>query len=126
MRHFLFQAGKGCVVLNYLVTAAERAQSGSTAYYEFQPGAFRHRFWQADSLYLSASLFEQTGLGAFLGEHLPGFSPFGVTRVTKRAWEALLEASGAAEEPVRELIAELRPWARNCFGKRRVFHILGL
>ena len=112
--------------MEYFITAAARKESGSTAFFEFQVGAFKNKFWQPDSLYLSAERMAESGLSALLRETLPGYSPYGVTRVTKKQWAALLSAGETADAGTRKLLSELTPWVQNCFQKRRVFHILGL
>lgn len=61
-----------------------------------------------------------------LHDVLPAFHYFGVTRVTKRQWEALRLAAQTADADTRAMVEELAPWAAECFTGRRVFHILGL
>ena len=112
--------------MRYFLSAAARNESGSTAYFEFQKGAFKNKFWLPDSLYLSAELFDRSGLGPLLRAALPKFAYFGVSRVTKRQWEAILRAAEQADDDTRAIVAELAPWATDCFSDRRVFHILGL
>ena len=112
--------------MRYFVSAAAREKSGSTSYYEFQKGAFRNRFWLPDSMYLSAETFDRSDLGRLLRAVLPQFDAFGVSRVTKRQWEALRRMAELSEEDTRAMVEELTPWAAACFSACRVFHILGL
>ncbi len=112
--------------MRFFVTAAEREAGGSTGFLEFQRGAFRGKYWLPDSICLPAELFSQSGLSALLRETLPGFTPYNVTRVTKKQWNALLAASAGADAQTQAMLAELSPWADACFSRCRVFHIIGL
>ena len=108
------------------ISAAEREESGSTVYFEFQPGALKNRFWQPDSLYISPEAFDESGLESLLRAVLPDFAYYGVSRVTKRKWKAVQSAAEQADDDARAVVAELAPWADACFLNHRVFHVLGL
>ena len=111
--------------MKYILDDVQRNATGSTCYFEFQKGKFRHKFWQKNSLYLHADTFDSLMLYELFSDSIEDFYYYGPTEVSKTEWEALV-AKSKENEHWKVVIEELTPWAEECFTKHKHFTILGI
>lgn len=112
--------------MKYFVTENRRRESHSTCYFEFQRGKYDGKCWKEDSLSIQDGLFNKTGLGKVLDEVLTDFDYYGTTEVSLEQWEkikAILSESGGE---LKELLAELGPWAEENFKEYDFFTVWGM
>lgn len=110
--------------MKYFVAEAERKASRSSCYFEFQRGRYHDKCWLADSLNLHEGVWEQFDMSGLFGRAIPKFDYYGLTEVTKGQWAAALALP--AEPAQQEILAELAPWAADCFAEHDVFTIIGM
>jgi hypothetical protein len=111
--------------LKYFLDEVQRKATGSTCYFEFQKGKFKHKFWLNDSLYLHADTFDSLMLFELFSNSIEDFNYYGPTEVNKQAWENLV-AKSTENEHWKVVIDELNPWAKNCFAKHKCFSVCGI
>ncbi len=111
--------------VKYFLNAAQRKDSRSTCYFEFQRGSHREKHWLQDSLYLHADQFDALRLYELCAEAVEGFNYYGPTAVHPVQWAHMIRLS-ADNDPWQEIIAELTPWVESCFGKYKCFTICGI
>ena len=111
----------------FFLDADRRKARGGTLYLEFQPGPWREKHWQADSLFLPAPLFDDLGLYDLFIRAIPDFNYYYVTQVSA---EQLRVLTGLAEEHhtqcAAEILAELAPYAEAWLREHGCFTICGI
>jgi len=111
----------------YFLDAARRKERGGGLYLEFQPGTWREKHWQDDSLYLPAPLFDDLGLYDLFVRAIPHFNYYYVTQVSPEQFQAL---KALAEEHhtqcAAEILAELAPHAEAWLREHGCFTICGI
>lgn len=111
----------------FLMNAAQRKARGGTLYLEFQPGVYREKHWQADSLYLPAPLFDDLGLYDLFVRAIPHFDYYYYTEVTAEQFQALKAlAEGHHTQCAAEILAELAPYAEAWLREHGCFTICGI
>lgn len=111
----------------FFLDAAGRRARGGSLYLEFQPGHYREKHWQADSVYLPAPLFDDLGLYELFVRAIPHFNYYYYTEVTAEQFR-LLRAL-AREHPTQcaeEIIEELAPVASVWLEQFGCFTICGI
>lgn len=93
--------------MTYFITEDERRKSGSTCYIEFQKGAYDGKCWKNDSLCISDELFHELKLSRLFSRTLPQFDYFGVTQVTREAFDKLRKAANSYSFDTQECLNEL-------------------
>lgn len=100
------------------------SQRKGTAYFEFQKGKFKNKFWLDDSINVSMDNFDLFHLDKLIFKVIPTFDYCGITQVSHEDWnEIIAQARGTAAEPI---ISELMVWAEECFVTDDLFTILGM
>ena len=113
--------------MHYFITEQERrTRKLGSCFFEFQRGAYRQECWLEDSLLLDADLFDSMKLYELFRKALPEFAYYGLTTVTQEQWEKLCRAADAHSSQAAALIAELTPWAEDCFRSDGLFTICGI
>lgn len=111
--------------MKYFLNEAERKESKSTCYFEFQNGKYQGNHWLKDSLCLHADKFDEFGLYDLFSRSIKDFNYYGPTEVCKAQWMCLVKKS-ARNEFWNDIITELMPWAEMCFEKYNCFTICGI
>ena len=111
----------------FLMNAAQRRARGGTLYLEFQPGPYRNKHWQADSLYLPAPLFDDLGLYDLFVRAIPQFDYYYYTEVTADQFRLLRKlAEEHHTQCAAEILAELAPHAERWLKQYGCFTICGI
>ena len=111
----------------YLLDAVRRKERGGSLYLEFQPGPYRSKHWQTDSLYLPAPLFDDLGLHSLFVRAIPQFNYNYVTEVSPEQFQALIAlAQDHHTQCAAEILAELAPYAENWLKQHGCFTICGI
>ena len=111
----------------FLMTAAQRKERGGTLYLEFQPGPYREKHWQEDSLFLPAPLFDDLGLFELFAQAIPRFDYYYYTEVSLAQFRALRELAEAHHtQCAAEILAELTPNAEKWLSEYGCFTICGI
>ena len=111
--------------MKYFLNEAERKESRSTCYFEFQKGKFRHKHWLKDSLCLHADVFDTLMLYYLFSDSIEGFCYYAPNEVSKEQWNNLVEKS-KENEHWKNVIEELKPWVEECFTEYVCFTICGI
>ena len=112
--------------MRYFLSEAERKQTHSTCYFEFQKGAYQGECWLSDSLYLYVDVFDDLKLFKLFSGAIPHFEYYGVTTVSKDEWQALVRLSKECGGEKEAVISELTSWVEKCFEIEEVFTIWGM
>ncbi len=111
----------------FLMNAAQRKERGGTLYLEFQPGPYREKHWQADSLYLPAPLFDDLGLYDLFLQAIDKFDYYYYTEVAADQFRLLQElAQDHHTQCAAEILAELAPYAERWLKQYGCFTICGI
>ena len=111
----------------YFLDADRRKARGGTLYFEFQPGPFRGKHWQADSLFLPAPLFDDLGLFDLFRQAIPDFNYYYVTQVSPAQFRVLQKlAEDHHTQCAAEILAELAPFAQMWLAEYGCFTICGI
>ena len=111
----------------FLMTAAQRKERGGTLYLEFQPGPWRGKHWQNDSLYLPAPLFDDLGLYDLFIRAIPHFNYYYYTEVTADQFRLLAKlAEEQHTQCAAEILEELAPHAESWLKAYGCFTICGI
>ena len=111
----------------YLLDADRRKARGGTLYLEFQPGPYRNKHWQADSLYLPAPLFDDLGLYDLFRQAIPRFDYYYYTEVSPDQFRALAQlAQEHHTQCAAQILEELAPHAENWLVEYGCFTICGI
>ena len=111
----------------YLLDAERRKARGGTLYLEFQPGPYRNKHWQDDSLFLPASLFDDLGLYDLFIQAIPQFDYYYFTEVKPDQFRLLLElVEKHHTQCAAEILAELTPQAEKWLTQFGCFTICGI
>lgn len=73
----------------YFLNADQCKRRGGTLYLEFQPGHYRNKHWQEDSLFLPAVLFDDLGLYDMFIQAIPYFDCYYYTEVSPAQFRVL-------------------------------------
>ena len=111
--------------MKYFLNEAERKESRSTCYFEFQKGEFRHKHWLKDSFCLHADVFDTLMLYYLFSGAIEGFCYYAPNEVSKEQWNNLVEKS-KENEHWKNVIEELKPWVEECFTEYVCFTICGI
>jgi len=111
--------------VKFFLDEAQRKETGSTCYFEFQKGQFRHKFWLKDSLFLHADTFDSLMLYALFSGSVQEFCYYAPTEVSKEQWQTLV-INAKENEQWKGVIEELSPWVETCFAKHKCFTICGI
>ena len=112
--------------MKYFLTEAERKQGHGTCFFEFQRGENHSGCWLNDSLCLHADIFDEMKLYELFSKAIPHFSYYGVTLVSQKDWQILLQLSREYGGIKEEVICELVPWVEDCFKTEEAFTICGI
>ena len=112
--------------MKYFVNEAERKASHSSCYFEFQKGQYHGACWLQDSISIRDALWDKFKLSELIGGVIGDFAYFGITIVTKKQWNQIVQNSRKAGSDWEDIITEAIPWANDCFEKHEVFTILGI
>ena len=112
--------------MKYFCTETQRKASGSTCYLEFQKGQHKDKFWLNDSLNLRDDIFNKLSLHLLFVQAVPNFDHWGLTKVSKPQWDKLKQIAHVAGGELEKVIAELMPWADECFQNESCFTICGI
>lgn len=107
----------------YFITEKQR---NGTFYHEFQTGDRKKVFWDKTSLLLSDAVMDESRFGAFLDKNIPDYDYYGSTKVNKETWIKLVKESENESETIRDIIAELTPWAKRSIAMYGCFTIIGI
>ena len=111
----------------YLLTADRRKVRGGTLYLEFQPGPFRGKHWQPQSLFLPAPLFDDLGLYDLFRQAIPHFDYYALTEVSPEQYRTLKRlAQEHHTQCAAEILAELAPFAQMWLAEYGCFTICGI
>lgn len=111
----------------FLLDAARRKSRGGSLYFEFQPGPYREKHWQTDSLYLPAPLFDDLGLYDLFVRAIPHFDYYSYTLVTAEQFRVLKRlAQDHHTQCAAEILAELEPFAGAWLKQHGCFTICGI
>ena len=116
----------GNMNMKYFCTEEQRKASGSTGYFEFQKGRYKNKCWLSDSLNLRDETFDKLGLELLFIQAVPKFDYMGFTKVKKPQWKKIKQMAHAAGGEVEDAIAELTPWAEECFMEETMFTVCGM
>lgn len=111
--------------MKYFLNEAERKESGSTCYFEFQEGKFKNKFWLKNSLCLHADVFDTLMLYELFSDSIEEFCYYVPNEVNKEQWNNLIKKSKENEQ-WKSVIEELKPWVEQCFTKHDCFTICGI
>jgi len=111
--------------MQFFLNPAERKASGSSCFFEFQPGKFCGKHWLESSVCLHADRFDELDLWKLFSGVLKEFSYCGPTEVRQDQWACLVKNAGERES-WQTVIAELTPWAEACFRTHSCFTICGI
>ncbi len=112
--------------MKYFVNEADRKASHSSCYFEFQKGHYHDECWLQDSISISDELWDKFNLSELICSVIGDFNYFGITVVTKNQWNKIVKNSRGAGLDWEDAIAEVIPWANDCFEEYEVFTIVGL
>ena len=111
----------------FFLDADRRKERGGSLYLEFQPGVYREKHWQADSLFLPAPLFDDLGLYDLFVQAIPNFDYYYYTEVTAEQFHALKTlAQDHHTQCAAEILAELAPYAEAWLREHGCFTICGI
>lgn len=101
-------------------------QRTGSYYFEFQKRKFASKYWLADSLYLSADIFDSLNLYQVFTEVIPEFNYYGITELDKEKWEQVKLTAGKNSDIIRAVITEIDLWASSILPTERVITVLGI
>lgn len=111
----------------FFLDADGRKARGGSLYLEFQPGPYREKHWQADSLFLPAPLFDDLGLYDLFVQAIPHFNYYYYTEVTAEQFQALRAlAEQHHTQCAAEILSELAPQAEVWLKEFGCFTICGI
>lgn len=111
----------------FFLDAHRRKERGGSLYLEFQPGVYREKHWQADSLFLPAPLFDDLGLYDLFVRAIPDFDYYYYTEVTAEQFQTLKAlAEDHHTQCAAEILAELAPYAEAWLKQHGCFTICGI
>lgn len=110
----------------FFISKSERQNRESTDFLEFQKGKFSGYYWTPDSLNIQEEDFYELALLKLFCDVIPEFDMYGVTIVSKEAWETLKRKAMTTGKETRRAFRELEVWVECCFQEQDCFSVVGL
>ncbi|MBR1598231.1 MAG: tyrosine-protein phosphatase [Lachnospiraceae bacterium] len=117
---------KMLMTMKYFITEEERKMIGGSCYFEFQKGDTADKCWKDDSLLLNMDIFDDLKIPDYIKDAVPEFDYYGITYVEREQWQQIFNRAYETGGQVKELFAELKPWAEECFEEYERFVIWGI
>ncbi len=109
--------------MKYCCTNNQRTGS---CYFEFQKGKFADKYWLANSLYLSADIFDSLNLYQVFASVVPEFDYYGITEIDKEKWAQIKQITEKSGGVVKDVITEIDLWVSRFLLTEIVFTVLGI
>ena len=103
----------------------QRKASQSTSYFEFQKGHYT-TCWCENSINIRTWLWDEYEMSGLIRQVIKDFDYYGITEVTKKQWNRLVELSKATSAKAEPILMEAASWAEECFKENEVFTIIGM
>ena len=65
-------------------------------------------------------------MSGLIRQVIKDFDYYGITEVTKKQWNRLVELSKATSAKAEPILTEAASWAEECFKENEVFTIIGM
>ena len=111
--------------IGYFVDENQRKASQSTSYFEFQKGHYT-TCWCENSINICTWLWDEYEMSGLIRQVIKDFDYYGITEVTKKQWNRLVELSKATSAKAEPILMEAASWAEECFKENEVFTIIGM
>ena len=111
--------------IGYFVDENQRKASQSTSYFEFQKGHYT-TCWCENSINIRTWLWDEYEMSGLIRQVIKDFDYYGITEVTKKQWNRLVELSKATSAKAEPILMEAASWAEECFKENEVFTIIGM
>ena len=111
--------------IGYFVDENQRKASQSTSYFEFQKGHYT-TCWCENSINICTWVWDEYEMSGLIRQVIKDFDYYGITEVTKKQWNRLVELSKATSAKAEPILMEAASWAEECFKENEVFTIIGM
>lgn len=112
--------------MKYFITEAERKQTKSTCFIEFQHGRYEGEIWHIDSICMDEEIFYDLKLKRLFSSLLEQFDYFGITQVTEEQFVKIKAAASNYLPETSEAIEELNEWLGKNEPGSVLFTIIGM
>ncbi|MDY3555944.1 hypothetical protein R5W24_005090 [Gemmata sp. JC717] len=107
----------------------DTAELSGTCYFEFLPGPYRGRCWNAGSVFLAEDVFGL--IEPVIARHVPEFDHYSFVAVGRATWERVIpdlgrEAAASADRAFGALAGELAAWLREQLDDHECVSVLGM